>query len=136
MDLETPLDMICRIIQRAREVAAEVPSADAENDDAPNDSDDAYDSLDEDVNEVAADELRAAIDDLADDQQAELLALALVGRGTYDPTEWADALEEVGDTATAEPIIDQLLDMPMLGDLIDAGLAAFDLSCDGVGQID
>ena len=135
MDLETPLDIICRIIQRAREVEAEVPSADAENDDAPIDSDDDLDMLEDDMNSVSADELRTAIDDLADDQQAELLALALVGRGTYDPSEWADALEEAND-ADAEPVLEQLLDMPMLGDYLEAGLAAFDMSCAGVGQID
>ena len=135
MDLETPLDTICRIIQRAREVEAEVPSADPDNDDPPLDSDDPYDQLQDDMNETSESELSAAIDDLADDQQIELLALALVGRGTYDTSEWADALEEAGDS-DAEPVLDQLLEMPMLGDLLDAGLAAFDISCAGVGQID
>ncbi len=135
MDLETPLDTICRIIQRAREVEAEVASPDPDNDDPPLDSDDPYDQLQDDANETSEDELTAAIDDLADDQQIELLALAMVGRGTYDASEWADALEEAGDT-DAEPVLDQLLDMPMLGDLLDAGLAAFDISCAGVGQID
>jgi DNA-directed RNA polymerase specialized sigma24 family protein len=135
MDLETPRDIICRIIQRAREGEAEVPAADAENEDAPIDSDDDLDMIEEEMNSVSADELRAAIDDLADDQQAELLALALVGRGTYDPSEWTDALEEAND-GDAEPVLEQLLDMPMLGDYLDAGLAAFEMSCAGVGQID
>ena len=135
MDLETPLDTICRIIQRAREVEAEVPSADPDNDDPPLDSDDPYDQLQDNINETSETELHAAIDDLADDQQIELLALALVGRGTYDTSEWADALEEAGDS-DAEPVLDQLLEMPMLGDLLDAGLAAFDISCAGIGQID
>ncbi|USI72999.1 DUF3775 domain-containing protein [Sphingomonas morindae] len=135
MDLNTPLDLICRIIQRAREVEAEVPANGPEDEVDPSDSDDAYDMLEDDMNEASEDELRAAIDDLADDQQIELLALALVGRGTYDPSEWDDALEEARDP-DAEPVLDQLLDMPLLADYLDAGLAAFDLSCDGVGQID
>lgn len=135
MELQTPLEMICRIIQRAREVEAEVPAVDPDNEDAPNDSDDDYDVLEDEMNEASEDELRAAIDDLADDQQTELLALAFVGRGTYDPTEWEDALEEAAD-ADAEPAIDQLLDMPLLAEYLDAGLAAFDLSCEGVGQVD
>lgn len=133
MELETPLDMICRIIQRAREVEAEVPPAEPD-DVAAEDSDDAYDVLDEEMNDVSEDELRTAIDDLADDQQAELLALALVGRGTYDPSEWTDALEEANEAA--EDKIELLLDMPLLADYLDAGLAAFDLSCEGVGQVD
>lgn len=134
MDLETPLDMICRIIQRAREVEAEVPSVDPDTD-APIDADDDRDVLEDEMNETSESELRAVIDDLADDQQVELLALAMVGRGTYDPSEWTDAVEEASDP-DAEPILDQLLDMPMLGDYLEGGLAAFDMSCAGIGQID
>ncbi len=74
-----------------------------------------------------------SIDDLADDEKAELIALALVGRGTYDASEWADAMddaaEEVDDAA------DFLLDLPMLAAYLEGGLAAFDLSCDGLGQV-
>lgn len=136
MQLDTPLDIICRIIQRARELEAQVPAIDPDNDDPPEDSDDDYDVLKDDMAEsVVEDELRTAIDDLGDDQQIELLALALVGRGTYDASEWDDAREEAADPA-AEPALDQLLDMPTLAEYLEAGLAAFDLSCDGVGQID
>lgn len=135
MDLETPLESICRIIARAREMEALVPSIDPDNDDAPNDSDDKYDVLEDDMNEAVEDELRTAIEDLADDQQAELLALAMVGRGTYDASEWDEALEEANDP-DGEDIADQLLDMPTLAAYLDAGLSAFDLSCEGQGQID
>lgn len=136
MDLETPLDMICRIIQRARELEAQVPSVDPDNDDPVDDSDDEYDSIEEDMAEsVVEDELRSAIEDLAEDQQIELYALAMVGRGTYDASEWDDARDEAGE-AGAEAAVDQLLDMPMLADYLDAGLAAFDISCEGIGQID
>jgi hypothetical protein len=135
MDLETPLDMICRIIVRARQLEAQVPGIDPENDDDPNDSDDAFDTLEDEMDETVEDELRTAIEDLADDQQVELLALAMVGRGTYDASEWEDALEVANDPA-AEPAVDQLLDMPTLAENLDAGLAAFDLSCQGIGQIE
>lgn len=135
MDLSTPLDIICRIIIRAREVEAQVPGIDPDNDDPVNDSDDERDVLEDELDETAIDELRAAIDDLADDQQTELLALALVGQGTYDASEWDDALEEAGDGDSESPA-DLLMDMPTLSENLEAGLAAFDLSCEGVGQID
>lgn len=135
MDLSTPLDLICRIIIRARQVEAQVPGVDPDNDDPVNDSDDERDVLEDELDETAVDELRTAIDDLADDQQIELLALALVGQGTYDASEWEDALEEAGDK-DSEPPVDLLMDMPTLSENLDAGLAAFDLSCAGVGQID
>jgi hypothetical protein len=135
MDLETPLDSICRIIVRARQLEAQVPGIDPENDDPVDDSDDKYDVLEDELDDTVAAELRTVIDDLADDQQAELLALAMVGAGTYDASEWSDALEEAGDIK-GEERIDQLLEMPTLSENLDAGLAAFDLSCRGIGQID
>ncbi len=135
MDLSTPLDTICRLIVRARELEAQVPGIDPDNDDPVDDSDDQYDVLEDELDETVQDELRTAIEDLADDQQAELLALALVGRGTYDASEWEDALEEANDTISEAPV-DQLLDMPTLSENLEAGLAAFDMSCQGVGQID
>ena len=105
MDLATPLDIICRIIVRSREVEAQVPGIDPDNDDPVDDSDDERDVLEDELDETAVDELRTAIDDLAEDQQIELLALALVGQGTYDASEWEDALEEAGDDG-AEPAIE------------------------------
>ena len=81
------------------------------------------------------DEVRTLLEDLAEDEAAEVLALALVGRGTFDASEWEEALEEANEE-DSDSIIDQLLDMPMLAGYLDAGLAAFDLSCDGLGQID
>jgi hypothetical protein len=135
MELATPLESICRIIIRARELEAQVASPDPDNDDEPNDSDDDYDVIEDDMNEAVEDELRTAIDDLADDQQTELLALAMVGHGTYDASEWQDALEEAADPDAEDPV-DQLLDMPTLAADLEAGLAAFDLTCEGIGQID
>ena len=34
-----------------------------------------------------------------------------------------------------ESRIDELMDMPLLASHLEAGLAAFDYSCDGVGQM-
>jgi hypothetical protein len=135
MDLLTPLDTICRIIIRARQLEAQVPGADPDNDDDVDDSDDAYDVLEDEMDETIEEELREAIEDLGEDQQAEILGLALVGRGTYDASEWDEAMEEANDP-DGEAIVEQLLDMPTLAANLDAGLAAFELSCDGVGQID
>lgn len=133
MDLATPLDLICRIIVRARQLEAQIPEVD--DDSEAGDSEEEFDTLDDEVDDTVMDELRTAIEDLADDQQSELLALAMVGRGTYDASEWEEALEDANDPASESPV-DQLLDMPTLAEYLDAGLAAFELSCDGIGQID
>ena len=141
MDLLTPIDTLCRIIIRARENEAQVPAADPDED--ADDVDD-YDEesgegtlsvLEDELNTGVEEELRAILEDLADDQLAETLALAWVGRGTYDVSEWDDAFSEAGET-DPESSVDELMDMPLLASHLEAGLAAFDYSCEGVGQID
>ena len=132
MELNVPLETVCRIILRAREFDALVPDSDP--DEGSNASDDnSVDELEDDGFNPVEEELRAAIDDLADDEAAELVALALIGRGTYDASEWAEALEAAEDDGRRAA--DFLLSLPLLGDYLENGLAAFDLSCDGMGQL-
>jgi hypothetical protein len=133
MDLNTPLETICRLIIRSRELEAQVPAIENDEEEDPTDSDDEFAVLEDESNEAVEEEMRVTLEDLADDQIQEVLALAWVGRGTYDATEWDDALEEATDIS--DPV-EELLDMPTLAAFLDAGLAAFELSCDGIGQID
>jgi hypothetical protein len=142
MDLLTPLETLCRIIIRARENEVQVPAQDPDEDaDNVDDVDDDEDGrgilspLEDELNTGVEEELRAILEDLADDQLAETLALAWVGRGTYDVSEWDDACAEANDI-DPESGIDELMDMPLLASHLEAGLAAFDYSCDGVGQMD
>ena len=120
MELTVSLESVCRIIVRARELEAQVPAEDVDEE-AAADHDDEFAVLEDEVNESIEEEINAA--------------LAWVGRGTYDPTEWDEALEAANDREAERPM-DQLLDMPMLAAYLEGGLAAFDLSCDGIGQID
>ena len=141
MELLTPLETLCRIIIRARENEAQVPAQDPDEDaDNVDDFDDesgagALSTLEDELNSGVEEELRAVLDDLGDDQLAETLALAWVGRGTYDATEWDDAYTEASDT-DPESAVDELMDMPLLASHLEAGLAAFDYSCEGVGHLD
>ncbi|MBU3078913.1 DUF3775 domain-containing protein [Sphingomonas sp. XMGL2] len=135
MDLSISLETICRLIIRGREMEAQVPGTDPDNEDEPDDVDDEFAVLDDDINEAVEEEMRSALEDLADDQIAEVLALALIGRGTYDASEWDEALEAANDPDAEDPV-ERLLEMPMLSAYLDSGLAAFDLSCEGIGQID
>ena len=135
MDLSTPLETICRLIVRARELEAQVPAIENDEEDDPTDSDDEFAVLEDESNEAVEEEMVALLDDLGEDQLQELLALAWVGRGTYDASEWSDALEAAADSDAPDPA-EQLLEIPTLAAFLDAGLAAFELSCDGIGQID
>jgi Protein of unknown function (DUF3775) len=63
------------------------------------------------------------------------VAPASFNRGTYDVSEWDDAFAEASEI-DPESSIDELMDMPLLASYLDAGLAAFDYNCEGVGQVD
>jgi len=142
MDLLTPLETYCRLIIRAREMEAQVPAQDPDDDpdnvdnlnDGEDDEDQSLSVLEDEMNSVE-EEIVALLDDLADDQLAEAVALAWVGAGTFDSTEWEDACAEANDLAPDDRI-EELMNMGTLAANLESGLAAFDYSCDDVGQLD
>ena len=135
MEPLTPLETLCRIILRAREYEAQVPT-DSDGNEAPENVDDDGEEtlsvLDDNLNTGVEEELAAAIDDLAEDQQAELLAFAWVGQGTYEATDWDEAIEEASEVGN---VVEELMEMPMLASVLESGMAAFDISCDGIGDL-
>ena len=140
MELLTPLETLCRIILRAKEMEAQVPAADPDEsaddvDDYDDDRGQTLSVLEDELNDGVEAELRAILDDLAEDQVAETLALAWVGRGTYEASEWEDAFADASEN-DPESAVDELLDMPLLASYLEGGLATFDYSCEGVGQND
>jgi len=139
MDPATPLETLCRIILRAREYEAQTPTDYDGNEAADNVDDEeegALSVLDASINDSVEEELRSALEDLGEDQLAEVLAFCWVGAGTYDTSDWDEALQEAMDmNNSGDGIIDELLDMPMLASVLEAGMAAFDLSCDGIGEL-
>ena len=141
MDPATPVETLCRIILRAREYEAQTPSdydADEAADNVDDEDEGALSVLDDAINDSVEEELRSILEDLGEDQLVEVLAFCWVGAGTYDASDWEEALQEaqdMNDDGTGEGIIGELLDMPMLPSVLEAGLAAFDLSCDGVGEL-
>ena len=140
MDPLTPLDTLCRIVLRSREYEAQTPTDYDGNEAADNVDDEdegALSVLDDTINDSVEEELRAILDDLGEDQLAEVVAFCWVGQGTYDAADWDEAMEEASALASggSEGAIDELLDMPMLASVLEAGLAAFELSCDGIGDV-
>ena len=77
--------------------------------------------------------MKSLLEDLADDQLAEVLAFCWVGSGTYEASDWDEALEAAADEG--QSAIAELMDLPMLASVLEAGMAAFDLSCDGIGDL-
>jgi hypothetical protein len=140
MDPLTPLDTLCRIILRGREYEAQTPS-DYDGNEAPDNDDNADEEtlsvLDDSLNDSVEEELRAAFEDLGEDQLAEVVAFCWVGQGTYEAADWDEAMDEAQTLVSegSEGAIDELMEQPMLASVLESGLAAFDLSCDGIGDV-
>jgi hypothetical protein len=140
MDPLTPLETLCRIVLRGREYEAQTPTEydrDEEPDNVDDEQEGALSVLDDTINDSVEEELRAVFEDLGEDQLAEVLAFCWVGQGTYDAGDWEEAMEEASDLTRdgSSAAIDELMEMPMLASVLEAGLAAFDLSCDGIGDM-
>ena len=140
MDPLTPLETLCRIILRAREYEAQTPT-DYDGNEAADNVDDEEEGtlsvLDDTINDSVEEELRAIMEDLGEDQLAEVVAFCWVGQGTYDAADWDEAMEEASALVATgtDGAIDELFDMPMLASVLESGLAAFELSCAGIGEI-
>ncbi len=65
-------------------------------------------------------ELRGIIDRLSEDQQAELVALMWIGRGTFEPGEWSEALQ-TAETEASIPCADYLIGTPHFPDHLVSG---------------
>ena len=127
VELGIATDKVCQIIWKARQFDVKV--ADADPDSGSNASDDGMtDVLETKPDDPVYAELVSFIRALDAEEQISLVALAWLGRGTYDILEWQQAL----DTARAERnqrTAEYLLGLPLLGDYLEEGLAAFDLNC-------
>jgi hypothetical protein len=79
--------------------------------------------IEEESEDLTEEELRELIDDLNVDEAAELVALAWLGRGDYDASEWTEAVAEARRRGNHRTAV-YLLGMPMLGDWLEEGLEA------------
>jgi hypothetical protein len=112
-------ESVSYIIVKAREYDAQVSPIGLER--GSNASDDREIAILEDTpDNPTGRELRAALAPLNVDQQADLLALMWVGRGTYD-----DFNEARREAVAADParFVSYLMQTPLLGDYLDEGLS-------------
>ena len=115
--LEISPEKVGFVIVKAREVAAKVAAWD-EGATSDHDAESILESFSDDATQ---EQLKEFIRDLNVDEQASLVALAWIGRGSFAP----DELEEALATARAEHTNrteDYLLGMPLLPDYLEEGL--------------
>lgn len=122
---EINADTVGAIILMAREFEAPDVGIEA---DASNPVDDRFTAALTDKGGVSAlRTLLGAIEELNEDEQIELVALAWTGRGDFDAASWPDAVKtarERREGSTAR----YLIQMETLAENLDDGLAAFGMS--------
>ena len=128
IDLSLPTADICFVIAKAREF--EVKEAPSGLTIGSNASDDGMVSvLEMRLNDPVFAELSEYIDGLNEDQQIDLVALAWIGRGDFDITEWADAREQAA-SAHNNRTAAYLLGMPLLSEFLEDALSDCGRSCE------
>ena len=79
--------------------------------------------------DATADVVSGVIDGLNVDEQANLVALAWIGRGDFEPEEWPAAVRRAQERATRKTSR-YLLGIPNVGDLLEEGLSAMGYDAD------
>lgn len=79
---------------------------------------------------AGAAELQAFVEGLNVDEKAHLTALAWVGRGAFEPEDYAGAVANAYEQATI-PTLDYLRGMPHLAENLEAGLDAMGIDVAG-----
>jgi len=112
------------IVEKARQYDAKVPGTDPDSGSNPTD-DDSIDALEFAPGDDTRNELLGAIDDLNDDEQADLVALVLLGRGDVTRDEW-QAARRTADDIGRDKIPEFIAEIPLVSDYLEDGLAQFD----------
>lgn len=132
---EVSLEQVCFIIVKAREFDVKVDPVIP--DPASNPSDDGEAVVLSDYGEDEAlsgypvdsteEELTAALQNLNAGEMTELLALLWLGRG--DAVDWDEAMAQAQESRD-DNAVRYLVGTPLLGDLLQEGLAELGLSCE------
>ena len=118
--LEIAPEKVAHVIIKARELDAKVGAWNASTEEGDADEDPSA-ILEDFASDPTLAEFAGFIDALNDDEQANLVALAWIGRGTFE----AEELEEAVETARAEKVnstASYLLGLPLLSDYLEEGL--------------
>jgi hypothetical protein len=123
---EINTDKVCFIVTKFRELLSEDVGTEA---DASNPTDDGFTSILTDAGDRSVrKELRGFIEALDVDERNSLVALAWIGRGDFEASDWRAAVREAAANKQAASAYN-LFNMPMLPDFLEDALSSFDRSC-------
>ena len=125
IDLGVSLEIVATVVDLANAVQ--------EADEARMGGEDDDEELDDDEeDEITQEMLTDYIDELNEEQQVALIALAWVGRGDYEAEEWAEAVKFAAERNARGDASAYLSGMEGLGDLLTEGVGAFGLAIEEV----
>jgi hypothetical protein len=110
--LEISPEKVCFLVVKARAFDEDMPNLDEDDPDDP-----------------ILQEMVAFINSLNVAERINLVALAWLGRGTFDKEEWEGAVSQARD-AHNEHTARYLLGMPQLGDYLEEGLTQLGFFCE------
>ncbi len=131
VDLGISLETVATVVDLARAIQGKEEADPEQLTEDPN-SEAAL--LQDNPEDMSEDALHNFIDELNEDEQAALIALAWVGRGDYGAEEWEEATRLAAERNAGGDAAGYLLGMDMLGDLLAEGVAAFGLSIEDVSR--
>jgi hypothetical protein len=114
------------ILLKARAFDEQTPVSDPDS--GSNAADDgAVDALEDEPDATTRRELVAAVSDLNDDAQLDLIALIWIGRGDYALADWKEARLAAADIGRTR-LPRYVLGLPLVSDFLDEALSQFGLS--------
>ena len=128
VDLGVSLETVATVVDLARALQGTEETDPAQ---ATEDANSEAALLQETPDDMTEDALRQFIDELNEDEQASLIALAWIGRGDYGPEDWDEARALAAERNESDAA-SYLLEMEMLGDLLAEGVASFGFSIEDV----
>ena len=131
-ELRISTEKVCALIEAAREVAGKVPSTAGDKTTTGDDSELVTIEDPEGIGEDEDARRREMVEFIAGlnvEEQTDLLALILVGRGDYDAVEWDDAIAEAESRIAARDP-DYMIGDAALPEYLGDGLEALGRNCD------
>ena len=127
-ELDIAPEKVCFVIIKAREFQAKVDIV--EGDPGSNPSDEGFREVLEDYqDDPTYEELKSFISSLNEDEIANLLALAWIGRGDFTKEDWESAVAEARQTEDGKAA-DYLIATPLISDYLEEGLSQLGHSCE------
>ena len=126
--LDIPVATVCGIISRAKALGGKEAEVTPNVGSNPTDDDAMPAALQTTEHDPYALEIRAEVDSMGPDGQATLVALLLVGRGDFGAEGWESALDSARSVTNGETS-KFLIENPLLGSHLEAGLNALGHSC-------